>query len=197
MVEPRLLDIGCGTGLPTMELAKLSEGEVIGIDIDKNALDKLNLELEKRKLSGLIKTIYCSLYQFDFPDQSFNVIWEEGVFHLLELNQVLTICYKLLKDKGCLVMFETITWIKDKFKIFTDYGFKLINQIILPENYWWLEYYLPLENLIKVLCAKYKNSKELEDFKPYEREIEMVKKNPRKFDCGFYIMQKSKLRNVD
>jgi len=195
IVKPRVLDIGCGTGLPTIELAKLSEGEVIGLDIDKNALDLLNLELEKRKLLGQIKTINCSIYEFEFPDQSFNVIWEEGVIHLLDLNKVLTICYKLLKNKGCLVMFETIARINDKFKIFSELGFILINYFLLPEAFWWTEYYLPLKNFVKALHIKYKGSKQLEELKQYEREIDMVKKDPKKFDCGFYIMQKNTLRN--
>ena len=32
--RPRILDIGCGSGAPTIELARLSDGEIIGIDID-------------------------------------------------------------------------------------------------------------------------------------------------------------------
>ena len=32
MDRPRILDIGCGSGIPTMELAKLSQGEITGID---------------------------------------------------------------------------------------------------------------------------------------------------------------------
>jgi len=31
--EPRILDIGCGPGASTLELARLSQGEIIGIDI--------------------------------------------------------------------------------------------------------------------------------------------------------------------
>jgi len=34
MDKPCILDIGCGTGLTTIELARLSDGEIIGIDID-------------------------------------------------------------------------------------------------------------------------------------------------------------------
>lgn len=29
---PCILDIGCGSGVPTMELAKLSDGEIVAID---------------------------------------------------------------------------------------------------------------------------------------------------------------------
>ena len=35
--QPRILDIGCGQGQQTMELARLGGGEVIGIDIDNAA----------------------------------------------------------------------------------------------------------------------------------------------------------------
>ena len=42
MENPCILDIGCGSGTPSIELAKLSDGEITGIDIDQAALDKLN-----------------------------------------------------------------------------------------------------------------------------------------------------------
>ena len=45
--KPRILDIGCGSGVPTIELAKLSNGEIIGIDINQSLLDKLNKKIEK------------------------------------------------------------------------------------------------------------------------------------------------------
>ena len=34
--KPRILDVGCGSGIPTLELAKLSEGEIMGIDINQS-----------------------------------------------------------------------------------------------------------------------------------------------------------------
>jgi ubiquinone/menaquinone biosynthesis C-methylase UbiE len=33
LVEPRILDIGCGTGVATIELARLSGGIIVGVDI--------------------------------------------------------------------------------------------------------------------------------------------------------------------
>ncbi len=38
--NPTILDIGCGSGIPTLELARLTQGEILGIDIDQIALDK-------------------------------------------------------------------------------------------------------------------------------------------------------------
>jgi len=39
MTSPRILDIGCGPDGPTMALARLSGGEVIGIDVHEQYLD--------------------------------------------------------------------------------------------------------------------------------------------------------------
>jgi len=59
--KPRILDIGCGSGVPTMELAKLSDGEIIGIDIDQESLDILSRKIEQEGLTNRVKAIKCSL----------------------------------------------------------------------------------------------------------------------------------------
>jgi len=37
---PDILDIGCGSGVPTLELVRLCNGNIIGLDIDINQLQK-------------------------------------------------------------------------------------------------------------------------------------------------------------
>ena len=39
--NPLILDIGCGSGVPTIELAILSKGKIIAVDIDRSALNIL------------------------------------------------------------------------------------------------------------------------------------------------------------
>ena len=55
--RPRILDIGCGRGEPTIELAKLSGGTVTGLDIDQSALDELDRRAEEEGLSDRISTV--------------------------------------------------------------------------------------------------------------------------------------------
>ena len=43
--KPRILDMGYGSGVPTLELARLSKGEITGIDIDQRSLYRLNIDL--------------------------------------------------------------------------------------------------------------------------------------------------------
>jgi len=39
--KPRILDMGCGSRVTTLELARLSKGEITGIDIDQCSLYRL------------------------------------------------------------------------------------------------------------------------------------------------------------
>ncbi|MHA1479878.1 MAG: class I SAM-dependent methyltransferase, partial [Candidatus Thorarchaeota archaeon] len=44
ITKPLILDIGCGSGVPTIELAKLSGGQITAIDIKQTLLEILQRE---------------------------------------------------------------------------------------------------------------------------------------------------------
>jgi len=188
--KPYLLDIGCGYGSQTIEVSKLIDGDIIGIDIDTHALEEFQSKIDKEGLSERIKLKKISLYNTGFPDETFDILLEEGVLHLLDVKKSYTECNRILKKDGYLVMFETIAYMKKKQKKIIKFGFELIHHFLLPEGAWWTDYYVPLEERIKKLKLKYKDSEDLEKLEPFEHEIEMVRPNPKEFDCGFYIFQK-------
>ena len=106
--NPRILDIGCGSGVPTMELAKLSKGEIIGIDIDQELLDILSKKIEQEGLTNRVKAIKCSLLDIKFPDNSFDIIWAEGSITTLGVERSLEGWNRLLKSSGFLVVHDEI-----------------------------------------------------------------------------------------
>jgi ubiquinone/menaquinone biosynthesis C-methylase UbiE len=188
--NPHILDIGCGSGMVTRELATLSRGRVTGIDIDKQALDELNLKIECNGLSDRVMAVHCSLFKTGFQDKTFDLAWDEGTLHLLDSGKSAPEINRLLKPGGFLVMNETINWLKIHLSIFETHKLKMRDQVVLPEKLWWNHYYAPLENRIRKLTSLQTESAELKKLKPLEREIEMVKKDPRKFDCAFFILEK-------
>jgi len=190
--NPRILDIGCGTGIPTLELAKLSNGEITGIDINQDALNKLNLKIKQYGLSNRIKLFNRSVYNMLFDDEEFDIIWEEGVIHLLDIKKALTECNRVLKLNGYMITGEATNWADKKLKNFPKFGFSLLKQIPWSKECWWKEYYAPLENKINILRKKYNDIDDIEEIKQHLREIEMVKKNASEFECTTYIMQKIK-----
>ena len=52
MNNPSILDIGCGSGVPSIELARLSNAKIIGLDIDQSSLDKFNKSNRRRQRIG-------------------------------------------------------------------------------------------------------------------------------------------------
>lgn len=76
--RPHVLDIGCGSGIPTLELARMCDGEITGIDIDEKALEELSSEADKTGLADRVKALKCSVKDMEFPGESFNIIWAEG-----------------------------------------------------------------------------------------------------------------------
>jgi ubiquinone/menaquinone biosynthesis C-methylase UbiE len=194
--KPRILDIGCGSGVPTIELARLSDGEVIGIDTDESLFEKLSVKIQEKGFSNRVKVRKCSLFEIDFPDESFDIVWAEGSISIIGFERGLREWKRLLKTNGFLVIHDDIKDMSDKLKKIPNCGYKLINHFSLPEDAWWTEYYKPLEIQIKELRIKYKNDSEaLKILKKYQDEIDMVKKNPKGYGSVFYIMQK--LQNID
>jgi ubiquinone/menaquinone biosynthesis C-methylase UbiE len=190
--HPHILDIGCGTGMPTLELARLSNGKITGIDIDQEVLDKLKKEINNNGLSDRIKIYNRSIYDSKFENESFDILWEEGVVHLLDLKRTLTECSRIVKMNGFMVTGEAANWANRKLKHFPRFGFKLIKEIPWEPKCWWTEYYAPLEIKINQLRERYDNVDDIEEIHRHLMEIEMVKKNPSGFDCITYVMQKIK-----
>ena len=190
--KPHILDIGCGSGLPTIELAKLSDGEVIGIDINQSELDKMNNKLEEEGLSSRVKTVMCSVLEMDFPDEIFDIVWAEGVIRIMGFEKSLKEWRWLLKPHGFLVIHDAISMVSNGLKEILNWGYKLVDYFSLPEDAWWTEFYEPLEIQIKELYIKYENNSEaLQMLRKYQKEIDMVKGSPKEHNSAFYIMQKS------
>ena len=143
--RPRILDIRCGSGVPTIELAKLSDGEVIGIDIDQSCIDELNRKIKEEALSNRVKAINLSLFEMKFADKTFDVVWSEGVIRKIGFETSLKEWRRLLKHNGYLVIHYQISHAADSLSRIPQYGYRLADTVSLPADAWWTEFYKPLE----------------------------------------------------
>ncbi|KPJ66567.1 MAG: hypothetical protein AMJ45_03680 [Syntrophobacter sp. DG_60] len=189
--KARILDIGCGSGVPTIELARLTNGQIIGLDIDQFLLDKLKGKVEEAGFSNRVKTVRCSMLEMDFPDESFDVIWSEGSISRIGFEKGLKEWRRFLKPNGFLVVHDDIKNTTNKLKQIPGCNYKLLGYFSLPEDAWWIEYYGPLERRIQELRIKYIDDPEaLKALDKKQNEIDMFKKNPKSYGSVFFIMQK-------
>ena len=188
--HPRILDIGCGQGQQTMELARLAGSEVIGIDTDQAALSKLKQRIDKACLGNQIKAIHVSLFDNKFDDNSFDLLWEEGVFHLLDASKCLPECWRLLRPEGYLVMHETTLWFESIREKLPEFSFEFVNQYRLPKRFWWTDYGAPLEERIRAYQDTHGDATDSPKLAEYKRIVADIKGDPDRTDSGIYLIRK-------
>ena len=190
--NPCILDIGCGRGVPTMELAKLSNGQIIGLDINQSLLDDLMRNIKEAGLSNRVRTMKCSMIKMDFPDESFDIIWAEGSIWKIGFEKGLKEWRHFLKQNGFLVVHDEIDNLAKKLEKIPNFGYELVGHFIVPSDAWQLEYYGPLERLVQDVRAEYiDDPKALDLLNKDQREVEKFKTNPEMYGSVFLMMQKT------
>ena len=207
-----LLDIGCGSGMQTMKLAKLINGHIIAIDFHEPFLHQLRLDIERRGFSESIEVHNMSMFEIDFPDENFDVIWSEGSMYIYGFRRALADWKRLLKPGGYMVS-SHISWIHDNppeelktywedeypeiagtdanLAVIREEGYTPVGHFILPEKSWWYNYYNPLQKRVDLLSQKYRHAtlfKNLID--ATKLEIYMFKTYSKYYGYVFYIMKK-------
>ena len=189
--KPRILDIGCGSGVSTLELARLSRGKVIGIDIDQPALDKFTRRIEETGLTDRIEAINCSMFDMDFPDESFDIIWAEGSINAIGFERGLREWKHLLKPDGSMVIHDEQGNVSEKLEQISSCGYELLGYFTLSKEIWWTEYFAPLEKLVNETLTKYPYDQSvLEEIQQAQVELDMYKKYPERNSSVCFVMKK-------
>ena len=190
--KPRILDIGCGSGVPTIELARLGQGEVIGIDIDQYALDKLTRKLKEAGLANRVQAVTCSILDMVFPDESFDIVWSEGSIFVIGFERGIREWKRFLKPNGFMVIHDEKGNVEEKLEQISKCGYKLLGYFILSQDTWRAEYFAPLEKLVaKSQTIHTEDPQALEELNQARGELEMFRNNPERNNSVYFVIQKN------
>src|SRR5271166_1888599 len=95
--RPRILDVGCGPGAQTIELARATGGWIVAVDIRQRFLDELTERASEAGVLPQITTINISMFDMDFADESFDLIWSEGAIYIQGFASALAAWRRFLK----------------------------------------------------------------------------------------------------
>ncbi|MHA1136663.1 MAG: SAM-dependent methyltransferase [Candidatus Thorarchaeota archaeon] len=179
--NPSILDIGCGSGLQSIELAKMSNGHITAIDIDVPALMLLQRRIKEQGLSHRFSIKQVSMKDLHLLGDTFDIIWSEGSIYAVGFEKGIRDWKQILTKDGFLVVHDENDRVEAKLQIIKKYGYKILGQIEVPHEEWEERYYKPL--LSTLSTKKLPES----DFRNLRKEIDTFKRT--KMGSIFFILQ--------
>ncbi len=142
----KVLDYGCGHGMHTIQIAKMSAREVVGVDLSEESLKIAEERSMKNKVSNM-KFLKMDAEALEFPNNSFDIVFDGGTFSSIELEKGLKEIQRVLMPGGLLIGIETLghhplanlkRWINKKRGVRTGWAaahIMKINDLKLAKKY--------------------------------------------------------------
>jgi cyclopropane fatty-acyl-phospholipid synthase-like methyltransferase len=184
--NPKILDIGCGTGVPTVWLAENFGGTITAIDTDKSALEWLQVKITDKKLEDQITTINISFFDLKTEPPSFDIILAEGFLNIVGFKEGFFGVMALLKEGGYFVIHDEYKGHEMKCDFIRENYCDLVGTVLLDDTVWWNHYYKKLE--IEISNLNIWREKQL--YESDIKEIELYKLNPSQFQSIYYIIRR-------
>jgi SAM-dependent methyltransferase len=212
-VKLRVLDIGCGNGAQTIQLAKQIEGRILAVDNYQPYLNELQCRAEAEGVSDRIQPYLKDMHDLGLYDGSFDLVWSEGALYIMGFNEGLAVCRSLLVPGGLLAASE-LCWLRpdpptecrqyflNEYPVMTDIdsnmsmikncGYDLLGHFTLPESAWKESYYRPLGDRLQTLRNKYVTDPErIKMIDSVQMEIDLYRNYSDYYGYVFFLMQPS------
>lgn len=211
--RPLILDVGCGPGKQTLDLAEICDGDITAVDLYQPFVDRVNRQAGEKGLADRVRAVRGDMTKLDFEPSRFDVIWSEGAVYNMGFENGLKSWRPLLKEGGYVAVTE-LSWFKpgapEELKVFwaegypgmrdietnvksvEASGYALVDQFPLPDRAWWDDYYDSIASRLDGLKAKYQGNETAADlFASEETEMEIHRKYAEYYGYAFYVMRKA------
>ena len=196
--DARVLDIACGPGMQTLDLAtRWPSATIDAVDRHPSYVAEAKRRVAAAGFSERIEVSRANMRALPFEPLSFDLIWCEGAAYIMGVEEALLAWHPLLKRGGVFAFSEAV-WLRDDppadlLDFWTDgypdmsdvehcrelvvkCGYRLVGDFVLPEAAWWDDYYLPMEERIKSLVSKYGGaSLSMHALNECQREIDLYR----------------------
>jgi len=208
----QVADLGCGSGGPTLTLAKHLKGQIHALDLFPEFLEELRVKAQHLGLGDQVITVEKSMDDLPFQQESLDIIWSEGAIYNLGFNNGIKQWRDYLKPGGYLAVSE-ITWITNsrpapiesywqeaypeidtaanKIQLLEANGYALTGYFYLSPQSWLNGYYSPQEARFSSFLDKHNHSVLAQKVvKDCQTEIDLYRKYKDYYSYGFYVAKK-------
>jgi 2-polyprenyl-3-methyl-5-hydroxy-6-metoxy-1,4-benzoquinol methylase len=186
-INPKILVVGCGSGVPKLWLAEKYIGTITAIDTDKHLLGFLEHQIQRKKTSSKIETKNVSFFDLVTEPECYDLILAEGFLNVVGFEIGFKQVIEKIKIGGYFIIHDEYKDNDSKIALIHKNNCKIVNSLLLDETIWWRDFYGQLENEIN----KPENAHLRSLFINEINEIDQYKKNPSLFKSIYYIVLKS------
>ncbi|MBU1077916.1 MAG: class I SAM-dependent methyltransferase [Spirochaetes bacterium] len=179
---PTILDIGCGTGVPSLSLIEICNGTIYAVDSDQLCLNWFKEKVTALNLNDRIKIFNESIFNPALFHFRFDIILAEGLLNVIGFKKGLPILINYLKHDGYLIIHDELKNDSEKRIIFEKSNLKLLNSFEIDKDVWLNEYFNCLE-------MKIKNINDDNQFENEIKEIYEHKSDSNNLYSIYYILQ--------
>ena len=156
--NPRIADIGCGTGAGALILARRYHSRVKAVDFSATFLKELEIRAKQQGLEHLIEIIQSDMGSLNWQPENIDLQWSEGAAYNITFAGALNSWRPLMAVNGIAVISE-MNYFSDKApEMVTEYmkhaypgirsesgnidlinasGFAVLGAFRLPSKAWW------------------------------------------------------------
>jgi len=206
-----VLDIGCGPGRQTMDLARLLPSAMItALDNHAPYLHEVQRRAANAGALNRVMALEGDMRALPAEPGAVDLIWCEGAAYIMGLRKALEAWKPVLAEGGYIALTEPV-WLRpdppeETVGFFAEYpqmrdaqasreivaeaGYRLLGNFILPEQDW-LNYYEPLEARIEQLRSRHAGDPVAERvLDQSQAEIDDFRKNGSYYGYQFLVMAK-------
>ncbi|MCC6433648.1 MAG: class I SAM-dependent methyltransferase [Acidimicrobiales bacterium] len=209
--EPDIVDLGCGGGAQTLDLAELTGGVVVAVDNHAPFAELLTRRAAARGCSDRVRPHIADMTDPGLPAERADLVWSEGALYNIGLAAALPRCHRLLRPGGYLAFTDAVWRTQDipdaVRELFADYptmgtvadvlallpahGFELIGHFPVPDDAWWDEFYTPMRARITELRANGSFGAEgLAALDRCDAEIDLFSEHGHRYGYEFFVARR-------
>ena len=209
--NPRILDIGCGTGRQSMTIAKTIDCSILSVDISPIMIKGVEERMRKEHLTNKVTPLVGNMEQLPFDQNFFDVIWSEGAIYNIGFEEGLKTWMPFLKPGAFLVVTDAAwtsdqrppdsTWllnnmldmktIAQKLETIQQVGYQPFAHFVLPQRAWEENYYQPMERHINYFLETHPDDSNVKQLmKQLTTEIQYYRENHDFYGYMFFIARK-------
>lgn len=209
--KPNILELGCGTGGATMNLAQISDGTITATDVYQPFLDRLAERAAEVGASDRVTPLVKDMGSLDFMLSQFDLIWSEGAAYIMGVDNAFAYWQQFLKPGGYLVISDAV-WLTDdapdEVKAFwaegypvmrtaeknaksaEAFGFKSVGHFIIDDQCW-VDFYNDVERRLEAVESVYGDDPDGRAIIDSTRkEITLYRKYPDMYGYAMHVFKK-------